>query len=248
MEHTLTGKTVLVTGGARRVGRGFALAFAGAGAQVVVHHSRSEDAAEQTAAAIVSAGGAPPILLKADLRDHASVTALFDAVAARCGGIDVLVNSASVFLGGDLLDLPAEAWEESLAVNLRAPFWCTQLAGRLMRDRGTGGCIVNIADNSGLRPWASRPQHSVGKAGLIMLTQVTAKALAKYGIRANCLVLGPVLPEEDRNVESIQQTAERLPLGRWGAPEDAARAAVFLAANNFITGAVLNVDGGEWLA
>ncbi|MBK8022046.1 MAG: SDR family oxidoreductase [Chloroflexi bacterium] len=246
-EQHLKEKVVLVTGGARRVGRAFALTFAAAGARVVIHHSRSDADAEATTREVAAAGGIAPVIVKADLRDHGSTQAMFREIEARCGRLDVLVNSASVFLGGDLLDLPAEDWDEALAVNLRAPFWCTQMAGRMMRDRQIAGCIINIADNSGLQPWSERPQHSVSKAGLIMLTQVTAKALARHQIRANCLVLGPVLPENDRNAASIRATAERLPLGRWGAPEDAARAALFLAANDFITGAVFAVDGGEHL-
>lgn len=247
MEQSMQGKVAFVTGGARRVGRAFALGFAAAGAHVVIHHSRSDAEAEATASDI-RALGVEPLIVKADLTRHFAVGAMFSRAEAHFGRLDVLVNSASVFQRGDLLDVPGEDWDLALGVNLRAPFWCTQYAGRIMRDRQTPGCILNIADNSGLHPWGERPEHSISKAGLIMLTRVTAKALAKYQIRANCLVCGPLLPEDERNEASIRATAERLPLGRWGSPADAARAAVFLASNDFITGAVLNVDGGEGLA
>jgi len=241
MEQSLQGKVVLVTGGARRVGRAFVLAFADAGAHVVIHHSQSDTDAESTANE-AKLRGVEALIVKADLSDHAETVGMFDQIAARWNRLDVLVNSASIFPSGELLDISPEDWDQALGVNLRAPFWCTQLAGRLMRDKAMPGCIINISDNSGLRAWASRPQHSVSKAGLLALTEVTAKALAQYQIRANALVLGPVLPESDRDAESIAAKAAKMPLKRWGTPEDAARAAVFLA------GAVFHVDGGEALA
>ena len=113
--------------------------------------------------------------------------------------------------------------------------------------RWTPSRVSLLPSRSGLRPWAARPHHSVSKAGLIMLTEVTAAALAQYGIRANCLVLGPVLPSTGQSAESWRATEARLPLKHAGNPDDAARAAVFLATNDYITGAVLRVDGGEWL-
>ena len=159
----------------------------------------------------------------------------------------MLVNSASIFHSTDLLDISPDEWDTVMDINLRAPFWCTQLAGKLMVATGTAGCIVNIADTSGLRPWAARPEHSVSKAGLIMLTEVTAAALAKHQIRANCLVLGPVLPSDGQSAANWQKTGASLPLKRAGDPDDAARAAIFLATNDYVTGSVLRVDGGEWL-
>jgi NAD(P)-dependent dehydrogenase (short-subunit alcohol dehydrogenase family) len=116
-----------------------------------------------------------------------------------------------------------------------------------MRDLTIAGSIINIADNSGLRPWDRRPHHSISKSGLIMLTQVTARALAEYQIRANCLVLGPILPSPGMTEQDWKRIEDRLPLKRSGDVDDVARAAIFLATNDYITGAVLRVDGGEWL-
>ncbi len=246
MERDLHGQVTLVTGSARRVGRAIALAFAEAGAHVVIHHSRS-DADAASAADAARAHGVQSLVVRADLESYDDVRALFEAVSGHFGRLDVLVNSASIFPSGDLLAIAPEEWDAALNVNLRAPFWCTQMAGRIMRDGGLAGCIINIADNSGLRGWVSRPHHSVSKAGLLALTEVSAKALAAHQIRVNALVLGPVLPEPDRSPESVAQKAAKMPLGRWGTPEDAARAAVFLARNDFITGAVWHVDGGEAL-
>ncbi len=246
MLESLKGKVVFVTGSARRVGRGIMLGFAAQGANVVVHHSDSPADAERSAAD-ARALGVDALVVRGDHTRHDQVVRNFEQVKAHFGRIDVLVNSASIFQQRDLLEITPDEWDRVMQVNLRAPFWCTQQAGRIMRDAGIAGAIVNIADSSGLRPWAARPHHSVSKAGLVMLTEVTARALAPYQIRANCLVLGPVLPSDHTSAESWHQTEARLPLKRAGDPDDAARAAIFLATNDYITGAVLRVDGGEWL-
>jgi NAD(P)-dependent dehydrogenase (short-subunit alcohol dehydrogenase family) len=247
MEQELRGKVVLVTGGARRVGKGIVLGFARAGAHVAIHHSASPDEAAATADE-ARALGVRAWVVQADFADRTQVTPAIEAAAAHFGRLDVLVNSASVFGSGDFLDLPADDWQQALDINLSAPFYATQAAARLMRDAEIAGCIVNIADNSGLRPWPKRPQHSVSKAGLIMLTQVSAAALAPYQIRANAIVLGPVLPSPGMSDTYWQAVEQRLPLKRAGSVEDPAQTAVFLASNDFITGATLHVDGGESVA
>lgn len=247
MQQELKGKVALVTGSARRVGRGIMLGFARAGAHVVIHHSRSDDDAA-TAAEEAKALGVETLVVKADLSQYDETARLFEAVKDKFGRLDVLVNSASVFEQKDFLDIPPDEWDTVMNVNLRAPFWCTQFAGRIMREAGIAGAVINIADNSGLRPWSVRPHHSISKAGLIMLTEVSARALAAYQIRVNCIVLGPVLPSPGQDEAAWANVEARLPLKRSGDPDDAARAAVFLATNDFITGAVLRVDGGEWLA
>lgn len=246
MQTSLQGKVAFVTGSARRVGRAILLGFAAQGANVVIHHSSSDADAERTRSD-ARALGVDALVVQGDYADHDAIARNFEQIRAHYGRIDVLVNSASLFPRADLLDIAPEDWDRVMHVNLRAPFWCTQHAVRMMRDAGIAGSILNIADNSGLRPWAARPHHSVSKAGLIMLTQVTAAALAEYQIRANCLVLGPVLPSDSATAEGWRATEARLPLKRSGDPDDAARAALFLATNDYITGAVLRVDGGEWL-
>ena len=246
MQTSLQGKVVLVTGSARRVGRGILLGFAAQGANVVIHHSHSDADAARTQSD-ARALGVDALVVKGDYADHAAIAGNFEQIVSHYGRIDVLVNSASLFPRADLLDIAPQEWDRVMHVNLRAPFLCTQHAGRIMRDAGIAGSIINIADNSGLRPWAERPHHSVSKAGLIALTQVTAASLAQHQIRANCIVLGPVLPSEAATDASWRATEARLPLKRSGDPDDAARAALFLATNDYITGAALRVDGGEWL-
>lgn len=247
MQVDLNEKVVVVTGSARRVGRGILLGFARAGAHVVVHHSGASDEQAREAVREARSLGARAIAVQADIRDPEQVAAAFDQILAEFGRVDVLVNSASSFEARPLLDITPEEWNAVMDSNVNGAFYCTRLAGRIMRDQGIAGCIINIADNAGLRPWLKRPHHSVSKAALIMLTQVTARSLAQYQIRANCLVLGPVLPTEGGTPDFWKTVEARLPLKRSGDPDDAARAAIFLARNDFITGAVLRVDGGEWL-
>lgn len=237
----LKDQVVMVTGSARRVGRAVMLAFARAGAHVVIHHSAS-DADAAAAAAEACALGVDAQIVKGDYTDPAQIAANFEEIRAHYGRLDVLVNSASVLGKAPFAHITADEWQHILDINLSAPFLVTQAAARLM----SAGVIINIADNSGVHPVAGRIHHSVSKAGLIHLTKATALALAPR-IRVNCLVLGPVLPEPGRSADSWERSEAKLPLGRAGDPDDAARAVLFLAANDFITGAVLHVDGGEGL-
>lgn len=242
----LAGTVVCVTGSARRVGRAIMLAFAAEGANVVVHHGSSE-AEAQGAAAEARERGVEALVVRADLADPAEVESLFAAIRERFGRLDVLVNSAANFKKGELIDIGYDEWQSVIATNLTAPFLCTQHAARLMRAGGEGGAIINISDNSGLKPWAARPHHSVAKAGVIMLTQVAALSLAPYGVRVNCVVPGPVLPAAGEPADSVVEVARGLPLGRIGEPDDIARACVFLATTTFATGSIVRVDGGEGL-
>lgn len=246
MLQSLGGKVVLVTGSARRVGRAILLGFAREGAHVIVHHSNS-DADAQSAADEARAFGVDALIVKGDYSDPTEIESNFEEIARHYGRLDVVVNSASIYEKGDLLDIDAETWRRVIDINLNAPFWVTRVAGRMMRDSNTAGAVINIADNSGVQPLMGRAHHSVSKAGLIHLTKAAALELAPYGIRVNSIVLGPVLPEPGRSAESWAKTEAKLPLKRSGDPDDAARAALFLAANDFITGAVLHVDGGEGL-
>lgn len=244
MYQSVKDKLVFVTGGARRVGRAIALGFAREGAHVIIHHSNSDAAAAETAAEI-RALGVNAWVVKGDFRQLADITVAFAHIQAEIGVPDILVNSASNFESGDFLEVTPESWQMAIDVNLTAPFYCSQLAGRLLRDAGKPGCIINIGDTAGQRPWPHRPQHSVSKAGLLMLTDVTARALARYNIRCNALVFGPILRTDNLPDEVWARVEGRLPLKRSGDPEDAARACLFVATNDFITGAHINVDGGE---
>lgn len=242
-----TDKVVFVTGSARRVGRAIALTFAEKGANVVIHHSspRSAEAAQSTAEE-ARAYGVEAFITSGNQGNKSDVDTMFEAVRQHYGKLDVMVNSAAIFKRNDLLDISEEEWDQVMSINLKGPFMLTQAAARLMMEN-EGGVITNISDNSGLHPWASRPHHSISKAGVIMLTQVSALSLASHNIRVNCVVPGPVLVPAGDDESVLDAIAEALPVGHIGNPKNIAEACVFLALNDFATGTILRVDGGEGL-
>ncbi|NJO07533.1 MAG: SDR family NAD(P)-dependent oxidoreductase, partial [Chloroflexaceae bacterium] len=167
--NDMQGKVVFVTGSARRVGRAIALAFAAQGASCIIHYSSASSADDaSTAAEAVRAYGGDVLVVQGNQASSADVNAMFAAVQHHFGRLDVMVNSASIFMRGDLLNLAEAEWDTVLDTNLKGPFLLTQQAGRLMQAND-GGVIINISDNSGLHPWANRPHHSVSKAGLIIV-------------------------------------------------------------------------------
>lgn len=241
----LSGKVALVTGAAHRVGRIIALALADRGAHIVVHYHRSETLAASTAQEVRTMGVQSEVV-RANLGIPLEIDDMFVRIEAHFGRLDVVVNSASAFQARDFLSLTLEDWDYVMGINLRAPFQIGQLAAHLMLARGGGGVIVNVGDVAGQRPWARYPHHSVSKAGLLMLTQVMAKALAPQ-IRVNAVVPGPVLKPDRMLDERWDKLGESLPLKRVGQPEHVAQAVLALIENDFITGSVLNVDGGDSL-
>jgi 3-oxoacyl-[acyl-carrier protein] reductase/pteridine reductase len=232
----LRGRVVLVTGAAKRVGRGIALALARRGARVAIHYHASEAEARATAA---DCGGAA--LFRADLESVPEIVGLFEEVEARLGRLDGLVNNAARFTGFDPLEITEADWDFIHRVNLKAAFFCAQQAARIMLRHG-GGRIVNISSLGGLRPWARHAHYCASKAGLIMLTRALAAAWAP-AITVNSVAPG-VIPFEDIDAEGLRMI-ERTPAGRGGTPEEIAQAVIyFLEASHFVTGQVLAVDGG----
>ena len=240
----LRGKIALVTGSAHRVGREIALALARKGCDLAIHfHGSAQEAAETVRA--VEASGVRAFAFRADLRRHEEILSLFRAIDDRYGGLDVLVNSASVMQAVDLLSATEEDWDRTLDLNLRGTFFCLQEAARRMRRRGSGA-IVNIGDIAGLRPWSRFPIHSISKAGVEMLTRVAALALAPE-VRVNAVAPGPVLKPARMSDERWLEIGAALPMKRTGRTPDVSEAVVFLLENDFTTGATLVVDGGDQL-
>jgi NAD(P)-dependent dehydrogenase (short-subunit alcohol dehydrogenase family) len=232
----LRDKVILVTGAAKRIGRGIALRLAGEGARVAIHYHHSEAEARQTAA---DCGNAP--LFRANLERVAEIQGMFGEIEQSLGRLDGLVNNAARFTRRDPLQITEADWDFIHSVNLKAVFFCCQSGARLMRKSG-GGRIVNISSLGGIRPWAEHAHYCASKAGVIMLTRALAKAFAP-DITVNSVAPG-VIPFEDidpRGKAMIQST----PAGRGGTPDEVAEAVVyFLQASNFITGQILAVDGG----
>jgi len=232
----MKGKTVLVTGAAKRIGRGIALRLAREGARVVIHYHRSEEEARRTAA---ECGGAE--LVRADLENVAEIERMFGEVERRCGRLDGLVNNAARFARVDPLELTEADWDFIHTVNLKAVFFCCREAARLMKRQG-GGRIVNISSLGGLRPWAMHAHYCASKAGVIMLTQALAKAFAP-DITVNSVAPGVIaFGELDAEAESMVRAT---PAQRAGTAEEVADAVLyFLKAPGFITGQIMAVDGG----
>jgi 3-oxoacyl-[acyl-carrier protein] reductase len=243
----LKDKVVCVTGSARRVGKAIAVEFAKHGAHIIIHHSSSDKEAEEAVNEIKTLG-VNAMIIKANQANPSEVTKMFKKIWKHFGRLDVFVNSAAIFKKTPLLEIDFAEWQQVIGTNLTGPFLCTQHAAKLMMTGKRGGAIINISDNSGLNPWPARPHHSISKAGVIMLTQVSALALAEHNIRVNCVVPGPVLRPAGEPGAMLDAIAAGLPLERIGSPSDIARACVFLATNDFATGSVLRVDGGEGLA
>jgi NAD(P)-dependent dehydrogenase (short-subunit alcohol dehydrogenase family) len=245
----LDDKVALVTGAAHRVGKAIALALAAEGAHIVLHYGSSAEAAHQTAGEIARLG-VEVFPFQADLADPAQIAVLFDAVQIRFGRLDVLVNSASSFEHRPFDEITSEDWDRVMAVNLRAPFLCSQQAARLMRietrKAHEAALVINIADHIGISPRMGFTQHGVSKAGLIHLTKIAALELAP-DIRVNAIVPGPVMAPAgmDPQGEAWERIWRRVPLSRPGDPSAVGQAVIFLAASDYVTGAVIPIDGGE---
>jgi len=232
----LTGKVILVTGAAKRIGRGIALRLAEEGARVAIHYHFSEAEARRTAA---ECGGAE--LFRANLESVDEIAHLFAEVGERMGRLDGLVNNAARFTRFDPLDITEKDWDFIHSVNLKAVFFCCQQGARLMQKTG-GGRIVNVSSLGGIRPWAEHAHYCASKAGVIMLTRALAKAFAP-AITVNSVAPG-VIPFDDIDERGKRMIAAT-PAGRGGTPAEVADAVVyFLKATNFITGQTLAVDGG----
>ena len=235
-DPNLAGKHILVTGAAKRIGRGIALRLAEEGARVAIHYHHSEKEARRTAE---ECGGAE--LFRANLESVPEIQRMFADVEQRLGRLDGLVNNAARFTRFDPLEITEKDWDFIHSVNLKAVFFCCQQAARIMQRQGAGR-IVNISSLGGIRPWAEHAHYCASKAGVIMLTRALSKAFAP-DITVNSVAPGVIpFPDiDERGLRMIQST----PAKRGGTPDEIAEAVVyFLNASNFITGQILAVDGG----
>ena len=239
----LKGKIALVTGGAVRVGGAISRALAREGMKVVVHYNSSAGPADALCDEI-RRGGGEAAAIGADLSDAEAVRRLAREAPEAFGGIDVLVNNASIFPAEKLEEVDEVLWERTMAVNLRAPFFLVRHLAPVLRERK--GAVVNMCDLAGIQTWGSYAAHGISKAGMVHLTRVAARSLAPE-VRVNGIAPGAVLPPEDMSDDEIDALARQTPLKRIGSPDDVTRALLYLLHADFVTGEVLIVDGGRML-
>jgi len=232
----INGKVALITGSAKRVGRAISLELAGRGAHLAVHYRTSEAEAREVA-------GNDHTVFQADLTDIASVDRMVRDIEAKLGGLDILVNSASVFSPANADNATPEHWDLQMNTNAKGPFFLAQRAAALMRRRGAGK-IINIADVAGEVIWPAYLPYSVSKAAWIAVNRGLAKAYAPE-IQVNAIAPGPILFPEYYNEAQKQAAIDRTLLKRAGSPRDIVNAVVFLIENDYITGEMIHVDGGR---
>jgi 2-dehydro-3-deoxy-D-gluconate 5-dehydrogenase len=246
----LTGKNALVTGSTRGLGAAIALALAEAGANVAVHGRSSSGEAICTS---VSQRGRKTFFMAGDVADANFCSALVEKTVVEFGALDILINNAGTIRRAPAATYSSEDWDHLIATNLSSVFRLSQLAGRHMLERSSGGKIVNIASLLSFQGGILVPAYAAAKGGVAQLTKAFANEWARFGINVNAIAPGYM---ETDNTEALRkdpdrsrQILERIPAYRWGSPQDVAGAAVFLSspAANYIHGHVLAVDGG-WLA
>lgn len=250
MTGRLAGKIAVITGSTMGIGLEIARRFVAEGAQVLVN-SRTQDGVRQTVAAL-SDNGSPVAGHVADVADEDQARSLVDAAVATFGGIDILVNNAGIWTLQPALEMSGADWRHCLDVNLSGSFYCSQAAGRAMRDRG--GAIVNVASIAGFRGYPNRVAYTASKWAMIGMTETLASEWARYRIRVNAVapafIRGPIDEVESAYGDyTPADITARTPLGRPGDPEEVAAAVLFLASDeaSYLTGASIRVDGG-WLA
>jgi 3-oxoacyl-[acyl-carrier protein] reductase/pteridine reductase len=237
----LSGKTVLVTGAAKRLGRAIALAAAEAGANVAITYRTSAREAESLVAELAKHGG-EALALRCDVTDETSVSEMVKEAARELGGIDVLVNNAAIYETVAFDEITVLEWDTIFATNTRGPFLVSRAALPYLKKRK--GRIINMGSLGGLRPWPTHAHYCSSKAALHMLTKVMAKALAPE-IAVNAVAPGMIDLGEKAAAAFMKKMAKQTPMRRNGTAADIAAAVMFFAAApHFITGQIMVVDGG----
>jgi len=247
----LTGKVALVTGAQQGIGRGIALAFAEAGADVAINWLDDEAAAREVAASVVRRNRRA-VTIRADMARLDNVREMVEAVVAEFGAIDILVNNAGVFPRVDFLAMRESDWDFVHDINLKGAVFCAQAAAQAMVAAGRPGAIVNLASGAAFRGSPRGVHYVASKGGMVSMTKQMALELAPHRIRVNAIAPGltdTAQPRYGSTEAEIAEMAAANPLGRIATPEDIARAALFLASDDagFVTGHTLHVNGGSYL-
>lgn len=243
---TLTGKVALITGGAQRIGACIARLLHAQGMDLALHYHRSAAEAAQLQQALQAKRPDSVLLLQADLQALERLSDMIEAVQARYGRLDLLVNNASAFYPTPLEQATEAQWNELIGSNLKGPFFLTQAAAPLLR--ASKGAVINLVDIHAQRPLKAHPIYSIAKAGNAMMVRSLARELGPE-VRVNGISPGAILwPEQGLSDALKQEILARTALGRPGTPEDIARTLLFLARDaDYITGQIIAVDGGRTL-
>ena len=241
----LKNRTVLVTGAGVRLGQAIAVSLGQQGMKVALHYHQSTEGAKET---LDLMGGdiKQHGCFQADLRQVSKIELLIQHIEEKLGQIDVLINNAADFFPTPLGEVSESEWDHLISLNLKAPFFLSQLVGTSMLKQGQGK-IVNIVDVAAERPWPQFLPYCASKAGLVSLTKGLAKALAP-AVQVNAVAPGTMLPPPQISSFSQDLAIERSLLKKMGRPDDIARAVTYFLENDFVTGTVLPVDGGRMLA
>ena len=240
----IAGRVALVTGGSRGLGAAICRALAAAGADAAVNYRSNAEAADAVRKD-VEAAGRRGMVIQADVSDSGEVARMVAAVEAALGGVDILVNNAGIIRPQAIEDIAESDWDELIGVNLKSAFLCTQAVLPGMRARQWGR-LINISSAAAQLGGFVGPHYSASKAGMHGLTHSYATFLVREGITAN--TVAPALIETDMIRSNPQIGPERVPVGRFGTPEENAAAVVMLARNAYITGQTINVNGGIYFS
>ena len=246
--RSLAGKTVLITGGAKRVGAEIARELHAAGANLVIHYRKSSREAEALAEELNRARGKSAAIVPGELLEVEKLPVLVELAVRSFGALDVLINNASTFYPTKIGEITPQAWDDLLGTNLKVPTFLSQAAAPALRK--TRGLIINIVDIHALRPLRDHTVYCTAKAGLHMLTRSLAKELGPE-VRVNGIAPGPILWPSGQQEDKAKQAKiiERTILKRMGSPSDIAQTVLFLAAHApYITGQIIAVDGGRSVA
>ncbi len=245
---SLAGKVAVVTGSSRGIGKGIALMFAGAGADVVVC-SRNLDGKLELAADEVRQLGRRSLAVTVDVNRQADIDNLMKQTMDGFGAIDILVNNAAAVVRAPVMEQSEEDWDKVLDTNLKSYFFCSRAVCRVMIEQKRGN-IINISSVRGIEATPGRASYSVAKAGVIMLTRVLALEFVQYNIRVNAIAPGWIMTEltapQWQDPKIRKEIDATIPMGRWAAVDEMASVALFLASDmsSYMTGQTLAADGG----